>query len=212
MCLPLTVHIRTQQWRLGVWIAWGRRSFIDLDQRKELCDVLLICQGARQPSKFEDWVMQMNKAVEMTDPAKSLEDMVLDHHRSQLALCDRLERLADSLPDKYDPQECLSISWQLYPAVKSAHKFEEEELFPKLLEPGQSRADIEKSIERLKFEHWEDESSAEDISMFLRQMISHPSTTDIGKMSYMLRGFFDGIRRHIAFETEYLLPKLREIQ
>ena len=154
----------------------------------------------------------MNKDVEMIDPAKLLENMVLSHHRSQLELCDRLERLADSLPYKYDPQECLSISWQLYPAMKSAHKFEEEKLFPKLMEPMNSRFEIEKSIERLKFEHWEDESSAEDISLYLRQMISHPSTADIGKISYMLRGFFDGIRRHIAFETEYLLPKLRELQ
>lgn len=142
---------------------------------------------------------------------RTLEHAVLSHHNSQLELCKRLEKLADSLPHKYDSQECLSISWQLYPAIKSAHKFEEEQLFPLLLETDQSPEDTARSIERLKFEHWEDESSAEDISIILRQMISHPNATNIGKISYMLRGFFDGIRRHIAFETEYLLPKLREL-
>ena len=88
----------------------------------------------------------MNRAVEMTEPRRTLEDEVLEHHRLQLELCDRLERLADSLPDQYDPQECLSISWQIYSTVKSAHKFEEEMLFPRLLEPGLPGKEIQKRL------------------------------------------------------------------
>lgn len=148
----------------------------------------------------------------MSEQTQDLEVKVLSHHKLQLDLCERLEKIADDLPDNYDRQECLTIAWQLYPAVKSAHKFEEQELFPVLVPSTASEEEISKSIERLKFEHWEDESSAEDISMYLRQMIRNPESANIDKISYMLRGFFEGLRRHIAFETEYLLPKLREIQ
>ena len=136
-------------------------------------------------------------------------ETILGHHKSQLELCDRLEKLADSLPNNYDPQECLSISWALYPTIRAAHKFEEEKLFPILIPAKKNGAKITSNIERLRFEHWEDESFAEDISLALRQLISEPARTNIDKLSYMLRGFFEGLRRHIAFESEHILPILQ---
>lgn len=135
---------------------------------------------------------------------------LLTHHERQLELCERLESLADSLPHDVDKQECLSISWQIYPVVKAAHDFEENTLFPLLSKQEQDAAEIADSLERLKFEHWEDESSAEDISLSLRQLISAPEQTNVEKLSYMLRGFFGGMRRHIAFETDHLLPIANE--
>lgn len=134
---------------------------------------------------------------------------VLAHHSSQLKLCDRLERLADSLPDSYDAQECLSISWALYPTIRAAHQFEEEKLFPILMPPKENASEIAKSIERLQFEHWEDESFAEELSTALRHLVSNPKSANVDKLSYMLRGFFEGLRRHIAFETEHILPILQ---
>lgn len=131
---------------------------------------------------------------------------LMKHHERQLKLCERLEGLADSLPYDVNKQECLSISWEIYPVVKAAHDFEEKTLFPLLSEREHDNTEIAHSLERLKFEHWEDESSAEDISLSLRQMVSAPEETNVEKMSYMLRGFFEGMRRHIAFETDHLLP------
>ena len=139
----------------------------------------------------------------------NLEANIVEHHNSLLKMCERLEKLADSLPNDYDSQECLSIAWQIYPMIMSAHKFEEEQLFPYFLTSGGCESGIDKSIERLRFEHWEDERSAEDVSMFLRELVQDPGQTNIDKISYVLRGFFEGLRRHIAFETEHLLPKLR---
>ena len=130
------------------------------------------------------------------------------HHSSQLELCNRLENLADSLPDNYSPQECLSISWSLFPVIKAAHQFEECVLFPKLIAFKDENLRVTKSIERLKFEHWEDESFAEELSTALKQLISNSETANIEKLAYMLRGFFEGLRRHIAFEAEYILPLL----
>lgn len=137
-----------------------------------------------------------------------LKSEILRHHQTLLNLCKRLERIADDLPASYDSQECLSVTWQLYPQVKAAHEFEEEKLFPLLVELPELQPEVCKSLERLKFEHWEDEVSAEDISVSLRELVQSPEQANIGEISYMLRGFFEGLRRHIAFETEYLLPKL----
>ena len=133
---------------------------------------------------------------------------VTAHHLSQLKLCDRLEKLADSLPNGYDKQECLSICWALYPTIKAAHEFEEQRLFPCLLAGRHQNEKVFKSIERLRFEHWEDESYAEELSAALRQLVYDPAGANIDKLSYMLRGFFDGMRRHIAFEVEYIIPLL----
>ncbi|MEM9330895.1 MAG: hemerythrin domain-containing protein [Pseudomonadota bacterium] len=144
----------------------------------------------------------------MSDDGNPVIDQLLQHHQKQLDLCKRLEQLADTLPDNFDKQECLSISWQIYPIVREAHKYEEEVLFPILSGRQSSKSGVDKSIERLKFEHWEDESSAEDISLSLRQMVSEPASANVEKISYMLRGFFEGLRRHIAFETDHLLPMM----
>jgi len=131
------------------------------------------------------------------------------HHQIQLDLCKRLEKLADDLPEKIDSQECIYISWQLYPVVRSAHHFEETHFFPLLEKHQNDKQTLENSIERLKFEHWEDESFAEDLSLQLRELVSDPKQVNVEKVSYMLRGFFEGLRRHIAFETEYLLPMIQ---
>ena len=131
------------------------------------------------------------------------------HHSTQLDLCNRLEKLADGLPESYNAQECLSISWGLFPIIKAAHQFEEQVLFPRLKSSQIENAEIARSVERLQFEHWEDESFAEELSTALRQLVSHPASANIEKLSYMLRGFFEGLRRHIAFETEHILPVLQ---
>ena len=93
--------------------------------------------------------------------------------------------------------------------MQSFQSIEEEVFFPLLEQYNAYQPTLGKSIERLKFEHWEDESFAEDLSLQLRELVSNPEEVDIGKISYMLRGFFDGIRRHIAFEAEHLLPMIR---
>jgi len=67
-----------------------------------------------------------------------------------------------------------------------------------------------KKLERLRYEHWEDESFAEEICDELKLLVNNPNKAVIDKLSYMLRGFFEGMRRHIAFEVEYLLPELNK--
>lgn len=139
---------------------------------------------------------------------QSIIEEATGHHSRQLELCKRLEELANRLPNDFNTQECLSLSWQVYPIVKTAHEFEEQKLFPLLTQSLEHGENLGQSLERLKYEHWEDEAYAEDLCLHLRELVKKPNNANIDKIAYMLRGFFEGMRRHIAFETEHLLPIL----
>lgn len=132
------------------------------------------------------------------------------HHRLQTHLCNALERIADDLPDAVDRQHCLSVARQIYPVLRQAHRFEEETLFPRLLAMQTAIEGLAHSLERQQFEHWEDESFAEELSDCLLEFGSGNCPEAAEKLPYMLRGFFEGLRRHMAFETEHLLPILKQ--
>ena len=129
-------------------------------------------------------------------------------HTQQLALCDKLESIADRLPDSIDPQDMLLVAQQIFPLVNKAHKFEEETVFRLLQKNLLHAPDIEPTIERLRFEHWEDESFAQELQESMTGYVTGQTPKRPDTLSYMLRGFFEGMRRHIAFETEHLLPIL----
>ena len=54
-------------------------------------------------------------------------------HAEQLRLCDALEEIADSLPDKINRQKCIYAAKALGPLVRGVHRYEETVLFPALL-------------------------------------------------------------------------------
>ena len=128
--------------------------------------------------------------------------------KKMLALCDCLEKIADDLPANFDRQHCLAVSRSLVPMVKQAHAFEEQVLFPIILKLRKSDETIKPIFERLQWEHIEDEDYGAEVSEALIDLVAG-SLTNIEKLSYMLRGFFEGMRRHIAFEREHILPLLR---
>ena len=78
-----------------------------------------------------------------------------------------------------------------------------------VLVEAESQSNLNRSLERLKYEHWEDESFAEEVSDGLIRFVSDPDHPSPDTLAYMLRGFFEGLRRHIAFESEHILPLLR---
>lgn len=151
----------------------------------------------------------MINAVTNFEEDININQVLLDHHSVLLKLCNSLEKIADSLPAIPNTQECLVICRDIFPIVKKAHNFEEKVLFPILNGTQEDNAKLDKNLERLCYEHWEDESFAEEISDVFRTYLDAPKKSDAEKLAYMLRGFFEGIRRHIAFETEYLLPMLK---
>ncbi|MCF6321181.1 MAG: hemerythrin domain-containing protein [Rhizobiaceae bacterium] len=127
---------------------------------------------------------------------------------TQLDLCRKLEDLADNLPDDVDAQSCLSLAREIYPTLKQAHEFEETILFPALRNNYSDNEQLMSTLERLRFEHWEDESFAEELRDCMISFVNERSAECINSLSYMLRGFFEGVRRHIAFEREHIIPLL----
>lgn len=127
-------------------------------------------------------------------------------HRDQLALCRSLEAIADSLPSRIDRTACLTAARALGPLISHAHDLEERLVFPAI----EARHAISASIERLKYEHMEDVCFSEELHdalMAYGRGTPRPAPDAFG---YMLRGFFEGLRRHIAFEQEIIVPLLGE--
>jgi Hemerythrin HHE cation binding domain len=122
--------------------------------------------------------------------------------------CDQLEAIADLLPDNVDVRDCLLAAQKILPMVIRAHVFEEHVVYPMLLEIVPDTADITAWLERLKYEHMGDEDFAGDLCLALRDFATNRSGAKAVSLSWMLRGFFEGLRRHVAFERSNLLPIL----
>ena len=128
------------------------------------------------------------------------------YHRLKMKLCDALEDFADSLPNQIDVQNCLALSRCVLPTVRNAQIMEETRLFPQLIQayPGDRR--LEASLDRLRQEHLEDETFADEIACLLHDCGCTGKPSNADSAGYMLRGFFSSIRRHVAFENECLIP------
>jgi hemerythrin-like domain-containing protein len=122
-----------------------------------------------------------------------------DAHSELLSICDRLEGIADSLPNTLDVRVCRVAAGELVPVVTKAHRIEEEEIFPRLVSRPRGEQ-IARTLDHLRTEHCEDECFAEELADALQHAGDgrmQPET-----LGYMLRGFFEAMRRHIKFERE----------
>ena len=145
------------------------------------------------------------------------------HHARLLDLCDQLEDLADNLPDRIDVSDCLRTARSLVPAVRAAHRFEEHVFFPMAQsvmaqsagaqsagpqsERGQNFS-MDEALSRLRGEHREDESFAEEAAEALMDWGMGSDRRGPETTGYMLRGLFETLRRHIAFERAVLIQPL----
>lgn len=128
----------------------------------------------------------------------------------QLALCEQLENIADSLPNQVDDRTCINTAKMIIPLINRAHKMEQEILFPLLEDNQKCLANLSATLERIKREHMKDEFLAEEISELLLSYGRGKPTLDAEATGYILRGFFENLRRHIDFVHELLEPKLNK--
>ena len=128
-------------------------------------------------------------------------------HLEKLQLCEALERIADTLP-KVDRLKCLSTANAIVPLLRNIHQYEETVIFP-AYEAALSSSDANlASTRRLRAEHVEDECFAGEVTEILLA-IGHGETVENAEaVGFMLRGFFESLRRHIAFEREHVLPMI----
>lgn len=126
-------------------------------------------------------------------------------HATKLALCDRLEAIADGLPSSVSRVESESVARSIGPLLESAHRFEENAVFPLCETLSGGSLSVASSLERLRAEHREDASFGEEVAEALLQFGGRDQPMLCAEtLGFMLRGFFGALRRHIAFERDYI--------
>ena len=129
----------------------------------------------------------------------------------QLDLCRALEGLADALPTRVDTHAAMRLADRLHPTLRRSRLLEETMIFPVLMI---SRRDIGPILERLHTEHLEDEDHAGDIrdavGRFVIGQARRGRKENGEELGYMLRGLFTSLRRHVAFDRDYVLPLYRD--
>jgi hypothetical protein len=122
------------------------------------------------------------------------------------SLCDQLEAIADSLPYRVDRLECVRVANVLLPLLRESHRYEEQVLFPAFERGMLAPATSGETVRRLKSEHVYDECAAEEITEQLMWIGRGGEIANPEALGFMLRAFFDPVRRHIAFERDYMIP------
>jgi len=126
-------------------------------------------------------------------------------HADKAELCDQLELIADSLPYRVDEELCFDVVSRLVPLLCRAHKFEEDLLFPAFVGNVSEPTRME-TVRRLRSEHVQDQHAAEEISEELLRIGNSGVVSNPEAVGFMLRAFFESVRRHMAFEREYMFP------
>lgn len=127
-------------------------------------------------------------------------------YAEKLQLCDRLESIADSLPYHVDKLVCIRVASRLLPLLRESHRYEEEVLFPVFERDTLAHPARRATVLRLKSEHVYDEGAAEEICERLMWIARGGEIDNPEALGFMLRAFFDTVRRHVAFEKEYVFP------
>jgi hypothetical protein len=137
--------------------------------------------------------------------------MISREHSEHLDLCTRLEEIADSLPNNVDRHACTCAALALRYRVGVHHTLEEEVLFPLLTARAGGDVALMGTLLRLKDEHRTDEGYCDEVLELLTALSTGARPANAEAAGYLLRGLFECMRRHIAFEEDHLLPKAREV-
>lgn len=133
-----------------------------------------------------------------------------EEHALQNELCDLLEAIADKLPHHFDTQ-LVSVAISLLEAGLPRHmQLEEEAFFPLLRERLPEAHPLYAVLQCLEHEHDRDEATLIEICDALRDAVEVATPANPDMLGYMLRGFFESQRRHIAWEETVILPVARQ--
>ncbi len=155
-----------------------------------------------QQNKEESGALSACPAVE--NPLTALARL----YQEQLQICSRLEEVADSLGGQINTHMCQAIAGDIRRSMAFLHRFEEDVLHPMLAECD--GAINRQTFQRLSEEHFADQGYAEEIIELLTALRQGAAQVDMERAGYMLRGFFETVRRHTVFETEYVLQQARD--
>ena len=127
-------------------------------------------------------------------------DTIEEDHLIQRILCNDLEQVADNLPVLPSSIEVRRLSDRIQ-RVTSTHFARAEQVFDCL--PVEDRPDPD-MLRSLHSMHQLDELHGQDLVVALWQHVGRTSGGNVGQLAYMLRCFFDGCRRAIAFKESLI--------
>lgn len=136
-------------------------------------------------------------------------DVIAHEHKWQQKLCDALERIADDLPDNVDKMLVAAVLPMLRVDLGVHIRDEEEGLFPLMCKRAQPGDNFQEIAEVLLLEHSADEGFADEIVDQLEAIKDGRRPLNPDMLGYMLRGFFETQRRHLAWEDAVVLPLAR---
>jgi hypothetical protein len=123
-----------------------------------------------------------------------------EDHVIQRILCNDLETLADNLPELPSAVEVRRLGDRIM-RVTATHFVRAEEIFaglPSGQRPGAATLAMLHSMHQL------DELHGHDLVVALWQHLGRKNDSHIGQLGYMLRCFFDGLRRAIALKESLI--------
>jgi hemerythrin-like domain-containing protein len=131
-------------------------------------------------------------------------------HSAQRALADLLEDIADSLPDCVNRAAAALAAAQLR-ATPPRHKaIEEQALFP-LLERRCDDPAVLKALGVARREHEDSAGHAVELAEALDVLAERGYAANPESLGFMLRAFFDGLRRHMDWVEAAILPQARKL-
>ena len=140
------------------------------------------------------------------DPLIVLEEA----HAGQLRHCDALERIADALPSMPGAFVSRRLVQVLDNDMRLYHADVVAGLFPLLRQRCPDDDRIGSIVDRLDIEDAEDDAMLPDVLETLRVLgDDDASTREADIAGYVLRGFFESRRRHVAWMTDVVMPIAR---
>ena len=154
--------------------------------------------------KVVDFQRPPNEAAIRADPF-----VLLDYdHKAQRALADLLERIADSLPDEVSRADAALAARELETRHKRHAEIEDKCVFP-LLETRCDGEVTRRAIAIARREHHDAEGRAIELSEALDALSQTGRALNAEGLGFMLRAFFDGLRRHLDWVDAAILPQAR---
>ena len=138
-------------------------------------------------------------------------DRLAAEHTLELELCEALEDIADGLPSRLDRNLIRMVVNVLAHGVSAHFEFEEEALFPMLRRRASSGELLIAALDQLAVEHRRDAGMCGELAEELRYCLLRERPRNPEMLGYMLRGFFEGQRRHVEWENSVVLPAARRL-
>lgn len=131
-------------------------------------------------------------------------------HKAQRALADLLESVADSLPDAVNQASAALAASLLRDSVVRRSTLEEAALFPLIEAQMPAGSPVRRAVGLARREQRDCAGRAIELAEELDLLASRGRARNADALGFMLRAFFDGLRRHLDWIDIAILPHARE--